>query len=66
MTDSSIPSHDFFKNIKLTTAIHWYQKEEISEKKAAQIAGLNHQDFLSCLAKEKSNFLTVDVDEIKQ
>ncbi len=66
MTDSSIPSHNFLKNIKITTAIHWYQKGEISEKKAAQIAGLNHQEFLSCLAKEKMNFLTVDDDEIKQ
>lgn len=64
MTDSSIQSHDFFKNIKLTNAIHWYQKGEISDKKAAQIAGLNHQEFLNSLAEQKNEFFLVD--DIKQ
>jgi len=33
---------EFVKKMKLAAAIHWYQKGEISEKKAAQVAGLNH------------------------
>ncbi|WP_258316469.1 UPF0175 family protein [Cylindrospermopsis raciborskii] len=39
--------------MKLAAAIHWYQKGEISEKKAAQIAGLSHRDFVMSLAEEK-------------
>jgi predicted HTH domain antitoxin len=38
----------------LQTAISiWYQKGEVSQEKAAQIAGLNRRDFLAALAREQ-------------
>ena len=57
---------DFVKKMKLAAAIHWYQKGEISQEKAAQIAGLNRRDFLMSLAEEKIDVFTVDFDELQQ
>ena len=45
--------NDFMAQMRLAAAIHWYQKREISQEKAAQIAGLNRRDFLAALAKEE-------------
>lgn len=44
---------DFVKKMQLAAAIHWYQKGEISQEKAAQIAGLNRQEFIRSLAQVK-------------
>lgn len=44
---------DFVKEMQLAAAIHWYQKGEISQEKAAQISGLNPQEFIRSLAQEK-------------
>ena len=57
---------DFVEKMKLAAAIHWYQKGEISQEKAAQIAGLNRRDFLMSLAQEKIDVFTVDFDDLKQ
>lgn len=37
---------EFVRDMRLAAAIYWYQKGEISQEKAAQIAGLNRRDFL--------------------
>lgn len=57
---------DFVKKMQLAAAIHWYQKGEISQEKAAQIAGLNRRDFLLSLAQEKIDVFSVDFDELQQ
>lgn len=45
---------DFVRDMRLAAAIYWYQKAEISQEKAAQIAGLNHRNFLTALFREKA------------
>ncbi len=57
---------DFVEKMKLAAAIHWYQKGEISQEKAAQIAGLNRRDFLMSLAQEKIDVFPVDFNELKE
>jgi len=57
---------EFVKKMKLAAAIHWYQKGEISEKKAAQVAGLNHRDFLMSLAEEKVSVSTISLDQVRE
>ncbi len=57
---------DFVEKMKLAAAIHWYQKGEISQEKAAQIAGLNRRDFLMSLAQEQIDVFPVNFDELKQ
>jgi predicted HTH domain antitoxin len=57
---------DFAKKMQLAAAVYWYQKGEISQEKAAQIAGLNRRDFLMYLAQEKVNVFNVDFEDLEQ
>ncbi|BAY89147.1 MULTISPECIES: UPF0175 family protein [unclassified Tolypothrix] len=58
--------NDFVRDMRLAAAIYWYQKGEISQEKAAQIAGLNRRDFLAALAREQVDVFTVDFDDLQQ
>jgi predicted HTH domain antitoxin len=42
--------------MRLASAIHWYAKGEISQEKAALIAGLDRIDFLVALHGKKLRF----------
>jgi predicted HTH domain antitoxin len=57
---------DFVRDMRLAAAIYWYQKAEISQEKAAQIAGLNRRDFLTALAREQVDVFSVDFDDLEQ
>ncbi len=61
-----LPPEEFVKDMRIAAAIYWYQKGEISQEKAAQIAGLNRRDFLSTLAREQIDVFTVDFDDLQQ
>jgi predicted HTH domain antitoxin len=56
----------FVEKMKLAAAIYWYQKGEISQEKAAQVAGLNRRDFLMSLARENLDVFTVDFSDLEQ
>jgi predicted HTH domain antitoxin len=61
-----LPPEDFVSDMRLAAAIYWYQKSEISQEKAAQIAGLNRRDFLIALAREQVDVFVVDFNELQQ
>lgn len=42
---------EFVRELRLAAAIHWYERGEISQEKAAQIASLDRTDFLLELAR---------------
>jgi predicted HTH domain antitoxin len=52
--------------MRLAAAIYWYQKQEISMEKAANVAGLNRRDFLAVLAREQVDVFTVDFDDLQR
>lgn len=60
-----VPPEEFVREMRLAAAIYWYQKSEISQEKAAQIAGLNRRDFLAALAREKIDVFGVDFDQLQ-
>ncbi len=60
-----VPPEEFVREMRLAAAIYWYQKSEISQEKAAQIAGLNRRDFLAALAREKIDVFEVDFDQLQ-
>ncbi|MBC6422795.1 MAG: UPF0175 family protein [Hormoscilla sp. SP5CHS1] len=43
-----------------------YSRTEISQGRAAQIAGLNRKEFLEALAREKVDVFVVDFDDLKR
>ena len=61
-----LPPEAFAEEMRLAAAIYWYQKGEISQEKAAQIAGLNRRDFLATLAREQVDVFKVDWNDLKE
>ncbi|MBE9216266.1 MAG: UPF0175 family protein [Richelia sp. RM2_1_2] len=57
---------DFVRDMRLAAAIYWYQKGEVSQEKAAQIAGLNRRDFLATLAREQVDVFVVDMNDLQR
>lgn len=57
---------EFVRETHLAAAIHWYARGEISQEKAAQIAGLDRTDFLLALAREQTEAFVVDTEDLKR
>jgi predicted HTH domain antitoxin len=57
---------EFVRGMRLAAAIHWYERGEISQEKAAQVAGLDRTDFLLALAREQADAFVVDIEDLKR
>ena len=57
---------EFARDLRLAAAIHWYERGEVSQEKAARIAGMDRTDFLAALARERANAFVVDFDDLKR
>jgi predicted HTH domain antitoxin len=57
---------EFVRALRLAAAIHWYERGEISQEKAAHIAGLDRTDFLLALAGEQADAFVVDFGDLKR
>ena len=57
---------EFVRELRLAAAIHWYEKGEISQEKAAEIAGLDRTDFLLALSREQADAFVVLMDDLKR
>jgi predicted HTH domain antitoxin len=42
---------EFVKEMRLAAAVKWYELGEISQEKAAEIAGLTRSEFINALAR---------------
>ncbi len=51
---------------RLAAAIRLYQRGQISQEKAAQVAGLDRTDFLMVLAREEVDAFVVDFDDLQR
>ena len=61
-----LPPEEFVRDLRLAAAIYWYQKSEISQEKAAQVAGLNRREFLIALAREQVSVFIVDFNDLQR
>ena len=57
---------EFANEMRLAAAIHWYTRGEISQEKAAQVAGLERTDFLLALAREGEDAFVVDFADLER
>jgi predicted HTH domain antitoxin len=55
---------EFGEEMRLAAAIFWYQRGEVSQEKAAQIAGLNRRDFLAVLARQQIDVFQVNFQDL--
>jgi len=63
-------SHESLESLtpamRLAAVFSGYQRSEISQEKAAEMAGLNRRDFLMALAREKREVFAVDFNDLKR
>lgn len=53
----------FARDLRLAAAMFWYAKGDVSQERAAQIAGLSRADFLMALSREAVEVFQVDAKE---
>jgi predicted HTH domain antitoxin len=58
--------NEFGRDLRLAAAIYWYTKGEVSQQRAAVIAGMDRTDFLMKLAAERVEVFQVDEDDLKR
>lgn len=57
---------EFMRELKLAAAIHWYERGQISQEKAASFAGLDRTDFLLELARRGEDAFVVDFADLER
>ena len=57
---------EFGRELRLAAAIHWYQRDRLSQEMAAQVAGLDRTDFLMALAGGGVDAFSVDFQDLER
>ncbi|MCP9439033.1 MAG: UPF0175 family protein [Nitrospira sp.] len=55
---------EFAKEMRIAAAIQWYAQQQISQEKAAEIAGLNRAEFLDELFRRRVPASQVTLQEL--
>ncbi|WP_218080519.1 UPF0175 family protein [Anthocerotibacter panamensis] len=64
--DLCLTPEEFVEDLRLAAAIYWYQRSEVSLRRAAQIAGLERTGFLEALARHRVDVFDVDVAQLRR
>ena len=57
---------EFVQEMRIAAAVKWYELGEISQGKAAEIAGLSRSDFITALSHYKVSVLQYTPEEFAQ
>lgn len=57
---------EFVQEMRLAAAIKWYELGEISQSKAAEIAGVTRSDFIKALSRYQVDFMQYTAQELAQ
>ena len=57
---------EFAREVRIAAAIHWYQQGELSQERAAEIAGMGRVEFLFELSRRKIDIIHVDLEELQR
>jgi len=57
---------EFANEVRIAAAIHWYQQGELSQERAAEIAGMDRTAFLFELSRRKIDVIHVDLEELRR
>lgn len=58
--------NEFAREMRLAAAIHWYGLGELSQERAAEIAGLDRTDFLLALGDRRVDLFPIDWEGLDQ
>ena len=56
---------EFAGEMRLAAAIYWYSRGEVSQGKAAQIAGMERVQFIDELARRRADAFVVDMADLR-
>ncbi len=57
---------DFVQEMRVAAAVKWYELGEVSQGKAAEVAGLSRSDFISALSRYKVSVLQYTPEDLTQ
>jgi predicted HTH domain antitoxin len=57
---------EFVREMRIAAAIYWYSRGEVSQSRAADIAGMPRIEFLDELARRKVDVFHVDPADLKR
>jgi len=57
---------EFVKEMRIAAAAKWYEMGQVSQEKAAEIAGLGRAAFLQALSRYQIDFMQIDEHEFNQ
>jgi predicted HTH domain antitoxin len=57
---------EFVQEMRIAAAVKWYELGQISQGKAAEIAGLTRSDFINALSSYQVPFLQYTAQELAQ
>ena len=57
---------EFVQEMRVAAAVKWYELGEVSQGKAAEIAGLSRSDFINALGRYKVSVFQYSPEELEQ
>lgn len=57
---------EFIQEMRIAAAVKWYELGEISQAKAAEIAGLTRAEFIHALSRYKVDFMQYTAQELAE
>lgn len=58
--------NEFVKQMRIAAAVQWYAQQQVSQGKAAEIAGLSRGEFLDELFRRKVPAIQVTLEALKK
>lgn len=57
---------EFAQEMRIAAAVKWYEMGEISQGKAAEIAGLNRAEFINILARYQVSTFQYNIQDLEE
>jgi predicted HTH domain antitoxin len=57
---------EFIQEMRIASAVKWYEMGEILQNKASEIAGSNRSEFINALSRYRVDFMQYTAEELAQ
>jgi predicted HTH domain antitoxin len=57
---------EFVQEMRIAAAVKWYELGDISQNKAAEIAGLTRAEFINALSRYRVDFMQYTAEELAE
>ncbi|MEB3148187.1 MAG: UPF0175 family protein [Sphaerospermopsis sp.] len=57
---------EFVQEMRIAAAVKWYELGDISQNKAAEIAGLTRAEFINALSRYRVDFIQYTAEELAE